>query len=85
MRKRQNQLENQRGQAVVETVLLLAIIMIASLAITRFLEDSKFAQNLVGTPWNTLTGMIECGTWSGCARGMHPASPGRILSLKPDR
>lgn len=78
-------LQNQSGQALLETVLLLAITVGFSLWITNYLKENQFAQKLVAQPWNTLTGMIECGTWKGCAKGMHPNSTNRIISLKPDR
>jgi hypothetical protein len=76
--------QNQRGQLLVEMILLMALGVGISMAITNALRSSEFAQKLIGRPWTTLSGMIECGSWSGCQPGMHPASRNRILSFKPD-
>jgi len=76
-------LRNQGGQMLVEMVLLLAIGVGMSMLVTNFLRDSQFAQNLIGRPWATLSGMMECGTWDGCKSGYHPSSANRILSFKP--
>jgi hypothetical protein len=78
-----NPVKNQRGQILVEFVLLLALGVGMSLMATRFLKDNEFAQNLIGRPWATLSGMIECGTWDGCKPGYHPNSASRILSYRP--
>lgn len=75
---------NQSGQLIVEAVLLLALVMSTSLLVTRFLQESQFAQTLIAKPWTTLSGMVECGVWSGCGAGKHPNSRNRYLSLKPE-
>lgn len=77
-------IRDQRGQGVVEMVLLMAVVVSISLMVTQYLEKNKAAQKLFGDPWNRLSGMIECGVWSGCGDGKHPSSVNRILSLKPD-
>ncbi len=78
-------LRNQKGQGTVEMVLLMAIGVGLSLMVTNYLQENQFAQKLFGNPWNRLSGMIECGVWTGCASDKaHPASSSRILSLKPD-
>ncbi len=76
-------LRNQKGQGVVELVLLMAVTVSISLAVSKYLRDNQAVQNLVGKPWNTLSGMIECGVWSGCGSGKHPNSINRSLSYKP--
>lgn len=75
--------KNQKGQLVVEMVLLLSLGVGVSLLVGRLLRDNQFAQNLFGRPWQTLSGMIECGTWDGCKPGYHPGARNRILSYKP--
>ena len=77
--------KNQKGQGVVEMVLLLAIVISISMLISNQLQKKKFIQNLVGKPWEKLSGMIECGVWTGCAPGRHPNSINRNLSYKPDQ
>lgn len=77
-------LRNERGQGVVEIVLLLAITVSLGLVFTRYMEQSQFAQKLFGNPWKTLAGMMECGSWKGCGNGQHPNSMSRVLSLRPN-
>ena len=78
-------LTNQKGQGVVEAVLLLALLVSISMLVTKELQDRKFAQKLFGEPWNRLSGMVECGVWSGCAKAdKHPASERRRLTYKPE-
>lgn len=78
-----NRLQNQQGQLLVEAVLLMALTVSVSLMVTKYLKDSQFAQKLVATPWTTLSGMIECGVWTGCGSGKHPSTMNRNLSYKP--
>lgn len=75
-------IRKQSGQAVVEIVLLLVLTGAFSLMVSRYLQDSKFAQKLITQPWQVLSGMIECGVWTGCKPGMHPHD--RILSYRPE-
>ena len=76
-------LKNQKGQLVVEFVLLLSLGVGAALLVGKLLKDNQFAQNLFGKPWVTLSGMVKCGSWDGCRSGYHPAARSRILSYRP--
>ncbi len=77
-------LKQQGGQLIVEVVLLLAIGTGLSVMAVNFLKDQKIVQNIFGKPWGALSGMIECGSWNGCQKGLHSGSGDRILSYKPD-
>jgi hypothetical protein len=81
---KKHSLQNQRGQGVVEFVLLAAISVSISLLLVNFFKSNQLAQKLLGTPWTTLSGMIECGTWTGCGTGKHPSSFERTVSYRPD-
>lgn len=78
-------IRNQKGQGVVEMVLLLSVIVSISMLVSNHFQKTKFIQNLVAQPWEHLTGMIECGVWTGCSKGKHPNSLNRNLSYKPDK
>ncbi len=80
-----NMAQNQKGQGVVEAVLLLVVIVSVSMLVSNELQKRKFIQNLIAQPWSTLTGMIECGVWTGCEKGKQPNSINRNLSYKPDK
>lgn len=79
-------LKNQSGQGTVEMVLLMAIVVGISIAVTNYLQSSGFAQKLFGDPWSKLSGMIECGTWEKCSpTDSHPGSFSRTISYDPKR
>jgi len=77
----------QRGQLVVEMVLLLVVgIGFMTFAINA-LKDMKLVSNITVQPWATVSGMVECGVWSACgvstpAPGMFPSN--RPVSYKPE-
>ncbi len=81
--KMNHSVRSQKGQLVVEFVLLLSLGVGAALLVGKLLKDNQFAQNLFGRPWATLSGMVECGSWDGCRSGYHPAARSRILSYRP--
>jgi hypothetical protein len=76
-------LSNQKGQFLVEAVLLLVVMMGISMALRQFFASSEFAKSLVSAPWSKLAGMIECGTWKGCTPGSHPSTSKRALTFDP--
>ncbi len=76
-------LNNQKGQFVVEAVLLLTVVMALTMLTRQFFSNTEFGKSLVSTPWQKLSGMIECGTWNGCAPGNHPSTALRALSFDP--
>jgi hypothetical protein len=84
MRSQHRPLQNQSGQLVVEAVLLLALLVGISMLVTSRLKRSNFAQNLVTSPWEKMSGMVECGNWGKCAAGFHPSSINRIVSWLPE-
>jgi hypothetical protein len=76
--------KGQGGQLVVEAVLLMVVGMIITMMVTDFLRQKQFAQTLIARPWSTLSGMIECGVWSGCGVDKHPSAQPRHASARPD-
>lgn len=84
MKATKTAVQNQRGQLVVEAVLLLAVMAAVTLLVSNYIQQNDFANKLISKPWKTLSGMIECGTWTGCGPGNHPVSHERNLSWRPD-
>jgi hypothetical protein len=76
-------MKNQRGQLVVEAVLLMTVLLGITFMVTSFLQKSQIAQKFTSEPWARLAGMIECGSWQSCqgSPGLHPSSRDRNLSL----
>jgi hypothetical protein len=77
---------NERGQIIVEAVLLIGIGIIVILGFVKHLKETDFAGRIIANPWAKLQGMIECGVWQDCgvgkrAPGLHPNARSRLLSL----
>jgi hypothetical protein len=77
-------LRSQGGQLAVEAILLLVVGVTITMMVSRFLQDKQYAQTLIAKPWSTLSGMIECGVWSGCGPNKHPGSRDRNISGAPN-
>lgn len=78
-------LKNQRGQFVIESVLLAVITLGLFMFITKQIQQSQFLAKLVGEPWGYIAGMAESGVWEtpDKAKASHPGGYERNLSLKP--
>lgn len=80
-------LHNQKGQVIIEYILVMVVMLTVSFMLQKFLKESAFAQNFTVKPWARLNGMVQCGVWSPC--GIEHGKPklhanGRLLSLKPE-
>lgn len=53
----------QAGQATMEAVLILVIIVGLTSQISRFAKGQEFVRKLVEGPWEPIRGMIEDGVW----------------------
>ena len=76
-------LGSQKGQGLVEAILLMAFIGSLSILVVSRLQSAQFLQNIVTRPWAMLAGMVECGVWEPCGPGKHPGNRNRNLSLDP--
>jgi hypothetical protein len=79
---------SQRGQIIIEYILLLVIIVGLSSLVRNYLVQSRFLQTFTFQPWAKLDGMIQCGVWIQCGlsnptAGMHPDSASRTISPRP--
>jgi hypothetical protein len=86
--KRQGGVKNQKGQVIVEYILMMVVVFGVGLLFQKFFKDTKIAQKFTIEPWGRLNGMIQCGTWTPCgvdtkAPGLHPNTKERVLSLDP--
>lgn len=79
-------LKNQKGQAVLETVMLFGVVAALWLALVNGLKNRDFFQQTFGEPWGRLRNTIEFGVPSNNARDVgtkHPASFYRHATRKP--
>lgn len=81
-----NAVRNQRGQFVIETVLIMLITVGAFMAGVNQLRESKMLAKLVGGPWSRVSGMIESGVWMdpAAAKQKHPNQIDRSLAIDPN-
>jgi hypothetical protein len=80
-----NLLKNERGQFVIEAVLLMVVSIGFLYAGLRLLKNGDVLGNLVASPWERVAGMIESGSWTVAdqAAKTHPNQIDRSLSLDP--
>jgi len=78
-------LKNERGQFVIEAVLLMVVSISFLLLGLRMLKENNAMSNLVQGPWQKVAGMIESGSWRPAdeAAKKHPNQIDRSLSLDP--
>jgi hypothetical protein len=76
---------NNKGQFLIETVLLMVCTVGLFMWATGELRDKKLLAKLIGGPWMKVSGMIEAGVWQepDQARAHHPNQLKRSLSLEP--
>lgn len=78
---------NNRGQFVIESVLLIALMFFGFVAGVKILKEGQVFSLLVDGPWSKTASMIENGTWDAnpaAGRTNHPntGKRGRILNPK---
>jgi hypothetical protein len=76
MSKFRNTLRDQRGQGVVEAVLVIAALFFISSMVSRYFQSEQIVSGIVKGPWNALSGMISYGSWQppDQAAAVHPIS-----------
>lgn len=79
-------LRNQKGQFVIETVLMMIVTIGFFMWGTKQLREGKFLAKMINGPWEKATGMIESGVWDKpeAARKLHPNSIDRANTVKQD-
>lgn len=87
-------LQNQKGQFLIESVLLLVVLLGVFMLVSNYVRDKQLLSKLVEGPMRNVSAMVAFGTWraDGCtAPGRarqtigkcHPNSISRSLSSDP--
>lgn len=81
-------MRNQRGQFVLEGILLMVVMMAVLGAVVAFFNKNEILSQLIKSPWAAFAGMIENGEWMPVQKGqpIHPNQHGRhvtIIGVKP--
>lgn len=79
-------LQNNKGQAIVEYILITFVLVGFTFAVKQILVQSGVVTDLIKKPWAKMAGMIESGVWEEApkARTQHPGHFNRHLSFKGD-
>ena len=74
--------KSNKGQTVVEAVLLLALFVILATVVSRQFNENQLVAQLVSGPWDRLNGMIQNGVWAPPSESdaVHPNHLKRRLS-----
>lgn len=71
------------GQAVVESILLMTILLGALSLVIKGFKDEKIIQSLIATPWKQIRSVITHGYISPSGNSVHPNSINRHSSYRP--
>lgn len=79
-----SKVKNQKGQVLVEAVLLLTLVVGMWSVFSKFAKQKKWFDSLVNGPWQTMSGMIETGVWlpPQQSKPKHPNNFNRVISLR---
>lgn len=76
--------KNQKGQAIVEALLIMIIFLGIGLMVMSFFKDQEVLAKLVKGPWQSLSGVLQNGTWGEPSKTtiMHPNTHYRHVSIR---
>ncbi|MFM6929445.1 MAG: TadE/TadG family type IV pilus assembly protein [Bdellovibrio sp.] len=77
----------EKGQFVIEAVLLMVVMLGIFLASINALKEGQFLAKLISGPWVKISGMIESGVWEDekvTKKTSHPNTFNRTVSFKPE-
>lgn len=77
-------IKNNRGQNVIEMVLITVVTLIVATVIMKTIRSEQYVAKLVDGPWEIMAGMIENGVWGTPAKTKihHPNYLRRHISFK---
>lgn len=78
---------NDKGQFVIEAVLLMIVTIGLFIWGTNQLREGKYLAKLIEGPWQQVAGMIESGVWSSPekSRQKHPNQISRSITVDPNK
>lgn len=77
-------LANQKGQAIVEAVLIIVLLFGVTVMAAKYFKEQELFRNLVTGPWVHIAGMLQNGVWAPPSVGaaIHPNSHNRHISIE---
>ncbi len=78
--------QSQKGQAVIESVVLIFVIISLVMLVKNGLGSKQFVKKIFHSPWSNIAGMAENGVWGGATenRPVHPGTFRRVRSNVTD-
>ncbi len=75
---------SNKGQVMVEAVLLITLFVALWSVFSKYAKEKKWFESLVNGPWLSMSGVIENGVWENPkkSRTKHPNNFNRVISLK---
>ena len=75
-------IKNNKGQTVVEGVLLLVVFVTIALTVSNQFKDNELVAQIVSGPWQRLDGLIQGGVWKDANTALeeHPNQNYRHVS-----
>lgn len=73
-------IRNQRGQFLVESVLLVILSLSLLISATKYIREKKLIAHMIEDPWSRVTTMTESGVWASNTKNNisnHPNTAGR--------
>ncbi|MGE5086024.1 MAG: hypothetical protein ACM3MG_06950 [Bacillota bacterium] len=77
----------EKGQFVIEAVLLMVVMLAIFMVSVNALKDGQFLAKLISRPWEKISGMLESGVWENekvTKKTSHPNTFNRTVSFKPE-
>ena len=80
-------LKNNRGQNVIEMVLITGVTLMVAVLVMTTLRKEQIVGKLVDGPWEIMSGMIENGVWGTRQKTVkfHPNYLTRHVSLEAEK
>ena len=78
---------NQRGQMILEYILLTVIVVGVSLVVASSFKSNEILAKLASGPWDNMASMIQNGAWGNPKNTMrlHPNNHSSSNSLAEDK
>ncbi len=74
----------QSGQAVIESVLLIFVIVSLVMLVKNGLGSKEVVKKIFHSPWSNIAGMAENGVW-GSVKDTRPMHPGTFRRVRSNR
>ena len=76
---------NQRGQVLIESLLLMVLSVGLLGATLQYFRDTQTFNKITNAVWDGVANMAEYGNWRSSGPSKHPNSGDRVRLLDPRR